>query len=299
MVIGKEYISAMLKTLDAFCDEIHKFHIDQGSDWAINSPAAKEFGGSKRPESLVTAWSQAALLVESGSEHLSSFIQAIEEPVQSIACCTCVRSMLEPCSLSSWLLDPGIDARTRIGRSFAVRYEGMNQFIKYARATRKSNAFMQPMKKRIREVEMEALKLGYPKITDRAGKRRLGIGQRMPSATELVKKMLDQEAMYRLLSAVAHGHDWAIRELSYGPVKGQDHRSSIGGSPVTMFEKTVDPKKIAWLGLISLGSLSRPVWYKCLYAGWDKERMKEILDRAFDSLSAREGPRFWNQSINP
>ena len=33
----------------------------------------------------------------------------------------------------------------------------------------------------------------------------------MPSATEVIKLMLDEEVMYRILSAVAHGHNWAIR----------------------------------------------------------------------------------------
>lgn len=293
MIIGKEYISEMRKALDEFCDEIHRFHVEQGSNWANDSPAAKEVGGSKGAASLVTAWSHAALLIESGSEHLSSFIHAVEEPVQPIACWTCVRSMLEPCSVSLWLLDPDIDARTRIGRSFAIRYEGMDQFLKYARVTSKDDGFLQPIKDRIREVEREALDLGYPKIRDKTGKRRIGIGQRMPSATELIRMMLNQESMYRLLSAVAHGHNWAIRELSYGPVKGKDYRSSLGGAPVRMFEKTVHPGKIAWLGLISIESIARPVWFRCRYAGWNKERMKRILDRTFDRLKARESLRFW------
>ena len=75
---------------------------------------------------------------------------------------------------------------------------------------------MQSSEKRSDEVEQVALKLGYPPIVDKKGKR-LGIGQK-PSATEVVKLMLDKEEMYRLLSAVTHGQGWAIRWIGFSPV---------------------------------------------------------------------------------
>ena len=74
-----------------------------------------------------------------------------------------------------------------------------------------------------------------PPIVNKKGKR-LGIGQKMPSATEVVKLMLDEEEMYRLLSAVTHGHDWAIRGLGFSPVLEGDLRPAVGGVPVTMFK---------------------------------------------------------------
>ena len=93
----------------------------------------------------------------------------------------------------------------------------------------------------------------------------------MPSATEVISLMLDEEEMYRLLSAVTHGHDWAIRGLGFRPVPKSDLRPDVGGVPVTMFEKQVDVAKLALLGLIAAKAFARPVWDQCNYAGWDNE----------------------------
>ena len=44
-------------------------------------------------------------------------VKTITEPMEPIACWTCIRSMLEPCARAAWMLDPSIDADTRIKRT--------------------------------------------------------------------------------------------------------------------------------------------------------------------------------------
>ena len=290
--LGPDYLPEMREALSRFCNEIRSFHADHGNDLTPGSPAVHEKAVSPRPESLVTAWSQYALLIESGGEHVTAFVKTITEPMELIACWTCVRSMLESCALASWLLDPRINARTRVGRVFALRYEGMKQELKFVRATGGSGEDLQSLEKRSDEVEQVALKLGYPPIVNKKGKQ-LGIGQKMPSATEVVKLMLDEEEMYRLLSAVTHGHGWAIRGLVFSPVLEGDLRPDVGGVPVTMFKKAVGVDKLALLGLIAVEAFAKPVWDKCNYAGWDKERLIGVLDSTFDKLGLRASKRFW------
>ena len=293
---GPDYLPVMREALSRFCDEIKSFDADHGNDLTPGSPAVHEKAVSPRPESLVTAWCRAGVLIESGGEHVTAFVKTITEPMELIACWTCVRSMLEPCALASWLLDPRIGARTRIGRVFAIRHEGIEQELKFVRAIGGSGENLQSIEKiekRSDEVEQVALNLGYPPIVNNKGKR-LGIGQKMPSATEVVKLMLDEEEIYRLLSAVTHGHDWAIRGLSLSPVLEGDLRPAVGGVPVTMFKKAVDVDKLAWLGLIAAKAFAKPVWDKCNYAGWDKERLIGVLDRTFDTFPAKPTERFWH-----
>ena len=107
--------------------------------------------------------------------------------------------------------------------------------------------------------------------------------------------MLDKEEMYRLLSAVTHGHDWAIRALSFSPVPKGDLRPYVGGAPVTMYKKTLDVDKLALLGFTAAEALARPVWDECNYAGWDKGRLIGVFERTFDDLQAAPGVRFWNR----
>ena len=209
-----DHLSVMRETLSRFYDEIRSFHADHGNDLAPGSPAVHEQAASRRPQSLVTAWSQSALLIELGSEHITAFVKTITEPVAVLACLTCIRSMLEPCALASWLLDPRIDAHTRVGRTFALRYEGLEQQLKLVRADGGSENDLQEIqgtKDRIDEVDHDALKIGFAPIVNKNGKR-TGIGESMPSATGVIKLMLDEEFMYRLLSAVTHGHNWALMD---------------------------------------------------------------------------------------
>ncbi len=277
-----DHLSVMRETLSRFCDEIRSFHADYGNGFSPGSPAVHEQASSARPQSLVTAWCQAAQLIELGGDHITTFVKTITEPVEVFACLTCIRSMLEPCALASWLLDPRIDAHTRVGRTFALRYEGLEQKLKFVRADGGSENDLQEIKDRIDEVDHDALKTGYAPIA------------KMPSATDVIKLMLDEESTYRLLSAVTHGHDWAIRGLGFSPVPEGDPSPDVGGVSVAMFEKTVNVTNLARSGLTMARAFAKPVWDKCNYAGWDKERLIGVLDSTFDELLAKPTERFWH-----
>ena len=99
--------------------------------------------------------------------------------------------------------------------------------------------------------------------------------------------------MYRLLSAITHGHDWAIRGLGFRPVPQSYLRSYVGGVPVTMYEKQVDVDKLVLLGLTAAKAFARPVWDQCNYAGWDNQRLIDVLDSTVDKLGAKSSERFW------
>lgn len=292
-----DYVTSLREALSSFYDEVRKFNEDQGdgpapSSQAANEQAESQCPESQCPESLVSAWAIATPLIESGGEHVTAFVKMITEPIEPIACWICVRSMLESCALASWLLDPGINATERVGRVFALRFEGLEQQLKFGRVAGVSNSELEAAEKRIDDVEQIAINLDYPRVVNSRDKR-IGIGQKMPSATEVIRVMLDEEAMYRLLSAVAHGHFWAIRELSYKPMTDHPGGLHVGGVPVSAFEKTPNIKGMAYLGLGAAKALARPLWHQCSYFGWNKVRLMGILDSAFDKLHATPGVRFW------
>ena len=291
--LGAEHLSIMREALSRFCDGIRRFHADVGNELSPGSPAVHEQATSPRPQSLVTAWSQSALLIELGSEHITAFVKTITEPVEVFACLTCIRSMLEPCALAAWLLDPHIDAHTRVGRVFALRYDRLEQQRKFIRADGGSENDLQEIEERIDEVERDAFEVGYAPILNKNGKR-LGIGEEMPSATGVIKSMLGEESTYRLLSTVTHGHSWALIGLGFSPVPEGDLSPNVGGISVAMFEKTVNVTNLALYGLTMVRAFAKPVWDKCNYAGWDKARLIGVLDNTFDKLGAAPAERFWH-----
>ena len=204
--------------------------------------------------------------------------------------------MLEPCALASWLLDPLIDAHTRVGRVFALRHKWLEQQLKLALADAHPENYLQEIqriKDRSDEVAQDALKLGFDPIFNKKGKR-TGIGERMPSATEVIKLMLDEEFMYRFFSAIAHGQSWALRPIILGFVPEGNPIQGIGEGHVTMFEKIVNVDCLALFGVTMTSAFAKPVWHQCNYAGWDKERLIGVLDSTFDKLGAAPTERFWH-----
>ena len=287
-----DYIAKMRDALFGFYDALGRFTQEHGFKYTDASQAATELASMSSSESLVTGMSIANHLIESGGEHVTAFAKTITEPMEPIACWTCVRSMLETCSLAAWLLDPAIDARTRVARIFALRYEGLDQQLKFGNASSQSAADLTSLSVRIDTVENDAIAMGYLPVTDRHGNR-IGIGQRMPGATEIIKSMLDEEVKYRLLSAVAHGHFWAINQLGFQPVGGPDGTSNIGTVTVTRFEKKPNLMGMALLGLTAAKALGRAIWNQCRYFGWDEAKLNVILENTFDALQAKPTTRFW------
>jgi hypothetical protein len=290
--VDADYFVILRQALSTFCAEVLNFDRDQGSEPAPGSMAATEQAAFASPETLVTAWSYASLLVESGREHITAFVKTITEPMEVIACWTCVRSMLEPCALASWLLDPDIDARARGARTLALRYQGLEQQLKFGRATNRSASEIEAYKKHIDNVEQMAISLGYSRVLNKK-RERIGIGQNMPTATEVVGMMLDEEVMYRLLSAVAHGHSWAIASLGFKKIADDPRSLHVGGVPVTGMEKAAHTKGIGYLGVVAAKAWAKPLWYRCRCFGRDEARLAALLESTFDKLGITPASRFW------
>jgi len=290
MSVTVEYISQMREELLGYHQKAGRFIQSHGSVPAAGSQAFLEQTGYSRPQSILTAFALGTMLIEYGGEHLTAFVKTVTEPAEAMACWTCVRSMLESCALSAWLLDPAIEVRDRVQRVFALRFEGLEQQLKFGKAINQAPAQIAALEAHIDDVASDALSLGFPAVLDRHG-RRIGIGQVMPNATNMIGAMLDEEIMYRMLSGVAHGHFWAISQLSMQPSNGDD--LEIGGVPAKPFEKTTDLKGIAILGVTAFKALSRPLWNQCRYFGWPALQLEELLENSADALKMTEQPRFW------
>lgn len=289
-------VDSLRETLDEFFHGVAKFSIDQGALPATDSQFSSEQAEFPRPETIVTGPAIASQLIESSGEHISAFIKTITKPIEPIACWTCVRSILESSAIAAWLLDPSINAYTRVGRIFALRYEGLEQQRKFVRAIDPSGEAPEEMKERIDCIEQHALDLGYTKVNNKKG-RRIGIGQKMPSSTDIIKLMLDEEVMYRLLSAVAHGHTWAITLLAF-KVVSQTGDPHMGAVPIHTLEKKLDARSLAELGLCAAKAFARPVWHHCCYFGWDKAKLAMLLDTVFDNLQVERVARFWREPLS-
>lgn len=291
-IFDSSCLDVIRRTLSRFYCEITAFRTNQPEEFSEGSQAASECEKSQRPESLVTGWSIASMLIESGGEHMTTFVKTITAPMEPIACFTCIRSMLESCALAAWLLDPGIDASTRIGRVFAHRYAGLEQRRKFVSVGSNNDEELCRVKMRISAVERDAINLGYDRIEDK-NSNRIGIGQKMPTATQLIGSVLDQEEMYRLLSAVVHGHAWAIQMLSYSRETDASVPIFSFGVDTHLIEKCIDVDTQMSLAITAVMTFAKPIWYRYNYAGWDNGNLIELLEKTSDQLQVNESERFW------
>jgi hypothetical protein len=202
---SNEVFLMMRNGLARLDEEITCFVQSQGLDPAPGSQAAIERATYVRPESLYTVSAISTMLLESVGEHVNLLVKAMTEPINTFGCWTSARSMLEPASIAAWLHDPKIDAHKRVSRAYAHRYEGLEEQVKFGCAANVSADELKKLEDLVDRLERDAVALGFPVIRDRNGKR-IGIAERTPTATEIIKLMLNEECAYRALSAVAHAH---------------------------------------------------------------------------------------------
>ena len=105
MAITVEYIVQMRQALLDFHEQVARFVQSNDCIPAEGSQARIEQATYPRPDSIVSAYCIGNQLIEFGADHLTAFVKTVTEPVETIACWTCVRSMLEACALSAWLQD--------------------------------------------------------------------------------------------------------------------------------------------------------------------------------------------------
>ena len=289
MSLSKDDLARMRDVLAAFRDQLAAFAQAYGPLPRAGSICESELKTFVRQESLHTAHSQTWILMEVIADQLTAFVKTLMEPVETIAPYTCVRSLLEAAALACWLLDPEIDAKIRVSRSLALRFEGMDQQARWAKAAGYDPA---RGKQRLQDVIVVAAEMGYEPVIDARG-RVSGAGQHMPSVTTLIHSVLDEEPLYRLLSAVAHGHTWALQQLSFQRAPEFDIASPISGRNLSGVTKGTSGSAFALLLLVAAQSFGRAVWLQAAYFGWDVAALVDILERSFDDLGASDSFRFW------
>jgi hypothetical protein len=290
-------IHLLVKAITDLHDTTSEFLNRSGYQPSSNSQANVEIRTFPRSESVITVYSQGDSLIEVAADQLMAFAKTVTEPAQAIAPWTCVRAVIESCALACWLLTPGIDVKTRVQRSFAFRYEGLCQQIKFGHALGDETNSAKVMA-HIIDVESVALRLGFPKLVNRKGKRS-GIGQLMPSVTELVNQELNEEAFYRLTSAMAHAHNWALLQLSFRRVSAESLQfveNTSDNVVVHPLEKNLEPISVAFLCYKAAVNFVKPIWYKCQLFGWNHIQLENLFDAVFNSMGIQETQRCWKDN---
>jgi hypothetical protein len=269
---GQDSLTEILRILGELQTKVGAIVESFGHDPISDSIAVKEQSSSANSEQLKNAYSQGSLLIEVCADHLVAFVRAVTEPVLTVSSWASIRGVLEASAISSWLLDPKLESKGRVARSYAFRCEGLLQQVKFARTTNPSDA-AKPQQ-RLDYVLDQAKKFGMQTKNDQNGKA-IGLINAMPSITELIRDQLDDESMFRLLSAIVHGHPWALQQLSF---KRAD-------SPQRIFlEKNLNIEMVLLLAITGVKSLRKPIEYKCQLFDWSFNDLKYLFENSIARL---------------
>jgi hypothetical protein len=287
-------LDKMMKSVVSLHDQFGSFINENNSRPTPDSQATHEINSFERPESVVSTHSQGWLLCEATADQLMGLTKLLTEPVQAIAPWTSVRALIEASGLGVWLLNTDIDVKARVQRGFAFRFDGLTEQVKFVRKIGDEKELSKAIS-RIDSVEQTALELGYPKI-EKDGKR-TGIAQIMPSITEIVQQELDQEAVYRLSSAMIHAHSWAVSQLSFKILEEETmivNDEDGNKFSIKTLEKYMDPTLVIYLLHNAMIGFARPMWCLCRLFGWNLDTLRSILNENFDAMSIAKNKRFWN-----
>lgn len=108
----------------------------------------------------------------------------------------------------------------------------------------------------------------------------------MRGRTELAKTMLDAEADYRLFSASAHSHSWALTSIGYEP---SDRKN--------LHVKHVEPTTLAYLCLRSIQYFARALWEQTYFFGWRSGPFSRLLEEVYDAIEIAPNRRFWRGQV--
>jgi hypothetical protein len=258
---------------------------------AAGSVAHNQLETSPRRETIATAITLPQVLIDFGVEHLSVLNKTLLEPIEVLALATCARSMLEACAIAAWVADPAVDARERIARVFAHRYEGLTQKVSLTRAIDDQSGEVAKFESDIDAVEKDAIEIGYSPILSKKSKR-IGIAMKTPDASSLIDDVLGEKPLYKYLSAIAHGHFWAINHLGY-----KSHSATYrlnGDVSLQTIEKALDIDQVARIVLGTVRSFLRAVWNYGRFMGWSRSELVAMNDAIFDVFQTNHSSRFWH-----
>jgi hypothetical protein len=261
-------VSIFLKKLLVFLD-------NAGYDPADNSPAADEIRSFQRPESVKTAFSQAAQMFISATDYLEALDALVKAERFAVAPWSCARGMIESAAVCTWLFELGIGARERVSRSLSLRYATLREQEKMARYDNDSKK-IQGIGERIESIEKTAVDLGFEALRDRNNKR-TGIGQTKPSMTTLIEKQFKDENLYRIFSGMAHSDYTSLTAFSF-------MKTDLEKPEGALLVRAVPIEIQATIIKLSATLYAKCAWLRTVQFGFDAAKTAILLEELYDQL---------------
>lgn len=284
----------LVEDLRSFEQRTAAFLLKSGRSPVPGSIAEAELKSFSEPDHVKTAYSQGNLLLSSATDHVNAFTRVVQPPINNFAAWTLVRGAVEPAAMAAWLYDPSINVTERVRRSYAYRFDSIDQERKLIEALGHTDLAQKSMD-RLDFVEKEAVSLGYARVANRQ-RQRTGIGMVMPSNTAVIQQVFGEETQYRILSGMAHSLPYATTKLACRPAGSEselpENQSPFHDNMVAM-EQHMSGASLGMLCHWVLFAMAKAVWFYATLYGFNQSELTNVLDETTRRLIKQPERRFW------
>lgn len=262
---------------------------DAGGVPARGSRIDRELGELPDPEPLETSLSLGAQALEHAADHLFALSDTCLSPVKPFAAFTLARGVLESAATALWVFDPDIEGKERVERGMSLRLVGLEDQKKMSRvnpAGPDTDEVTRKIASRIEDMMTAAGARGVEPHRNRRTKVD-GFGSKMPTRLELASRLPGGEFDYRLLSAVAHGHSWALIGVAFQPSEKEN-----------MAVKRPKPIVLIYVCWRAIEFFARALWAQVYLHGWKSGPFARLLEETYDSIGLVPERRFWRSQAS-
>ncbi len=282
--MSQDFYDQLVELVRVFPERAGALIDDAGGLPARGSRIDRELGELPDPEPLETSLSLGAQALEHAAEHLFALSDACLNPVKPFVAFTLARGVLESAATALWVLDTDIGGKERVERGMSLRLVGLEDQKKLSRtspAGPDTDEVTQKIASRIEDMITAAGARGVEPHRNRR-ERVDGFGSKMPSRLELASRVPGGEFDYRLFSAVAHGHSWALIAVGFKP----------SGKP-NLAVKSPEPIVLIYVCSRAIDYFARALWAQVYLYGWKSGPFARLLEETCDAIGLIPERRFW------
>ena len=265
----RERYDALLRTLDNVPVLVRDFMAAHEKRPTAGSIGALERETYAEPDAVVMAQAQGTAAIEVTFDHLGALERCLQEPILPFPMWTATRGLLEAAAQAQWLLDPEIDASTRVGRSMALRHRGLEQQLRMASHGDDAETILRA-KDALQKLVVSAERRG---VHIKRKAQQVTVVHEPVRISDLIEEALQAADDYRRLSAVAHSEMWALIQVGF---QVPDEAPSDQGE--RFMTKAFDFDGALYLSVSALYWLFRPLWSKTLIYGWDRAHFARLAE---------------------